>query len=220
MWHSTDRTGNPNHGNTRENKEKQKTFPPWEGSNTELSSLVLSRIKDRALANTKEESAGFHLGPSPDRTEVTDHALKSERWVHNSQGLKAKGGCNLSPRDCISCQAVSRLPTPTCDPVWSISGRHVITAPETSSLRRHMIHLDCVLAVDPGGACCLGLWQPVCGPPTGTAPHTHQCYSFAVFLLFMAQLSKGDWISGHFPPSGRDWDSEERLSDRVGRPTK
>ena len=95
MWDS-----NPNHGIVRETGGKKKPFPqkalmphsdPW----------CAHRKKD--WANTKGQQAGCHIGPSLPRVRGAGV------WQPELEG---KGLLNLSLRDCIFHQTVSRLPDP------------------------------------------------------------------------------------------------------------
>ena len=145
--------------------------------------------------NTKGEQVVCPLQPS----------LEAERQMHDSQRLKARGRCKLSPRVETSaklsagCQLLTTFPW---DPGWFIFARSV-TAWDKHPWGDTWLTWDCTQehlwawaawTWDLHTALNYGNFQ--CGPSTASAPHTSQQYLFSVSLPLHStaeQVSRSKW---------------------------
>ena len=99
MWHSQT-VGLPE-GLKKKKKRKKKKGPfPWKALMPHGDPWSAHRTKDCDLVNTKEEQAHCHLGPS----------FPGGRGRCATISRKARGRCNLGPKDHIFHQTVIRLP--------------------------------------------------------------------------------------------------------------
>ena len=112
---------------------KKKSFPAKGSKATHLVHPWCTYIT-KNWGNTKGEQAGFLMGPS---------SPEAEGQVCDSQSWKARGCCNLGPRDRIFHQTVSRFPVANQVFLgfWMVDICQECHSLRLSPQRRHMAYL-------------------------------------------------------------------------------
>ena len=136
MWHSLSNSGNA--------WKRNKGPFLQEGSNNALWPLALSQNKGLCPSEYQRRASCCHLWSSPGAV----------RQVCDSQRQKARGYCNLSPRECIFCQTVSRVLVANHVFLgsWMVHICQECHSLRPATLRTSTAHLDCALVIQAGGS--------------------------------------------------------------------